>query len=200
MELTNPKFLLCMLALLLSHSAGAADVTPLNRPPSPALQDFSLQGHVGAGDFSWFGIKLYRASLWTEDGRYGDYRETRPIALTITYEKNISSERLVSRTAREWRRLKNADRAQLEVWSTQIASIWPDVKTGDSLTTLVEPGGATLFYDSNELIGVIDDAEFGPAFLAIWLDEKTRARKLRRQLLSGAASNDDDTRVARNAP
>ena len=64
------------------------------------------------------------------------------------------------------------------------------------MTTVVEAGGATRFYDEQRLVGRIDDPEFGPAFLAIWLDPRSIVRDLRVQLLGGS---DGQAAPAKNA-
>ena len=41
----------------------------------------------------------------------------------------------------------------------------------------------TVFYNKDARLGELNDPEFGPAFLAIWLDEKSRYSKNRKELL-----------------
>ena len=65
------------------------------------------------------------------------------------------------------------------------------------MTTVVEAGGATRFYDAERLLGRIDDPEFGPAFLAIWLDPRSIVRDLRVKLLGDSV---DTASSANNVP
>ena len=60
---------------------------------------------------------------------------------------------------------------------------WWDVAPGDNVTTVVVPGGATRFYDGRGFRGRIDDPDFGPAFLSIWLDSRSVVGDLRVRLL-----------------
>ena len=55
---------------------------------------------VGHGRLTWFGLSIYQASLWTATGDYQNLNESIPIALTITYQKNIASDALAQRTAK----------------------------------------------------------------------------------------------------
>jgi hypothetical protein len=72
---------------------------------------------------------------------------------------------------------------QRERWLASLRPLWSDVRPGDNVTTVVVPGQATRFYDERGLMGQIDDPEFGPAFLSIWLDSRSVVADLRVQLL-----------------
>ena len=69
-------------------------------------------------------------------------------------------------------------------------TIWPDINEGDELIIYVNKAGQSIFYSdisdvSTQELGVIKDEEFGPAFLDIWLSEKTSEPELRVKLLGG---------------
>ena len=72
------------------------------------------------------------------------------------------------------------------------------------MTTVVLPGGETRFYDAQRYLGSIADPAFGPAFLRIWLDERTRGTRLeglRKALLgSSAAARADCVRTMQGKP
>jgi hypothetical protein len=142
---------------------------------------------VGRGDMRWFGIDLYEARLLNRDGRYPPADDTGPLALEIVYRRNISSERLVSTTEREWRRLGpelglEGD-SRVAGWLETLADIWPDVTPGDRILALREAQGPTRFYGNDGLLGIVEDPAFGPAFLGIWLHPDTRASELRAALI-----------------
>ena len=104
--------------------------------------------------------------------------------LQINYERNVSRERIMKITRKEWRRLDVADRAQQQIWLNDLGALLPDVQRGDVLSSLTVPGKETRFYLAGREIGRIEDPAFGEAFLAIWLDPRTRAAKLREALLA----------------
>ena len=51
------------------------------------------------------------------------------------------------------------------------------------MTAVVVPGRETRFYDATGLLGVVDDPDFGPAYLRIWLDQRSAVADLRVALL-----------------
>jgi hypothetical protein len=165
---------------------GLANATP------PAVAEpqtrLALNGHgeltqVGAGTLRWFGMKIYNASLWTTSGAFADLPDSLPIALHITYQKNFDSLALAGRTAKEWERLNVFNPSQRNLWAQRLATIWPSVKHGDAITTLVTADRHTHFYYNRQLIKIIDDPEFGIALLSIWLHPATSEPGLRSALL-----------------
>lgn len=138
---------------------------------------------VGEGHMTWFGFSIYHASLWTSDGEFRGLKETNPIALHITYDKHISRDKLVEATIDQWEHLEIFESEQRLAWGNELANIWPDVKPGDSITTLITPAKLTIFYANDKLVGYIDEAEFGTALLAIWLHPHTTAPELRTNLI-----------------
>ena len=139
---------------------------------------------LGEGRLTYFGISLYTASLWSESAVGAPDPAAEPVMLEINYERNISRDRIMKVTRKEWRRLKVANTAQQRVWLSDLEALLPDIKRGDVLSSLTIPGEETRFYYAGQEIGRIEDPAFGEAFLAIWLDPRTRAAKLREALLT----------------
>jgi hypothetical protein len=173
----HPRVLALLLAL-----ATAAPAAATSAPAS--LEELQV---VGSGELRWFGLEVYDARLLSPAGRLEGLPSAYPVALEITYRRNISSQRLVRTTKQEWGRLGPGlglpGRAILNGWLEELGGIWPDVSPGDRLIALVEPAGATRFYGNAGLLGTIEDPDFGPAFLGIWLHPDTRAAELRAELL-----------------
>jgi hypothetical protein len=167
-------------ALLLGSTATTAVASTL---PDPVLKhDYHLR-RVGAGELRWLGRPIYQASLWTTQGSFTGYAAGKPVALSLWYEKNFSRDELLRITSTAWRLLGAVQPAQRDRWLASLRTFWSDVKPGDNVTTVVVPGHGTRFYDHRGLIGQIDDPEFGPAFLSIWLDSRSVVGDLRVQLL-----------------
>ena len=157
------------------------------RLPEPVMAgDYALQ-QVGAGELSWLGRPIYHASLWTPVGRFEGFRDDEPVALSLWYEREFSREELLRITATAWRLLGDVPPERRKAWLDQLRALWWDVAPGDNVTTVVVPGGATRFYDGSRFRGQVADPEFGPAFLAIWLDSRSVVGDLRVRLL-GAGS------------
>lgn len=165
------------LCLLLALPVAWADL------PSPLRSEAASLKQVGEGRLTWLGFGIYRASLWSADGEVPRAKPGNPLALSLWYERSFSRAQLIDITRNEWERLALAPAATREAWARELESIWRDVGKGDNLTALVIPGGETRFYDGNRLLGRITDPGFGPAYVAIWLDERSAVADLRKALI-----------------
>ena len=123
---------------------------------------------------------LYKAELFGQTPSY--QADTSPIALKITYLRDIDKEDLIEATLYQWDHIGYENEA-IPDWVTQLEQIWPDIKEGSQLTIRVHHDGASDFYDATSKIGSMTDPQFGKAFLAIWLSDKTSEPKLRTQLI-----------------
>ena len=155
-------------------------------PSSAALSGLDV-APVGSGVLSWFGIDVYEAFLFTESGRFEGLEDNGTVALELRYRRNIPASRLVERTRKEWNRLEGKTELPgpvvREGWLEQVSSFWPDIRPGDLIVTVVEPGGPARFYSAGAFIGEVADPAFGPAFLGIWLHPKSSRPDLRDQLV-----------------
>lgn len=136
----------------------------------------------GSGEMTWFGISLYRATLWVAGADPGNLPGSRPSALQLDYRRDIPRERLVQSSLDEMRRL-GADEAQLARWAPDLRRVFPDVKEGDSIVGVHYPGRGASFYHRGQASGEVADAEFARRFFAIWLDPDSRSPSLRAALL-----------------
>lgn len=176
-----------LLATSAALSAFTAPASSEPTPPAPLVQEGLLMQPVGTGTLHWFGFDIYDATLWTRDGTFAN-SFTEPVAFTLAYRRSLSRDRLISITRRGWSELELANAEQQDRWAASLKSIWVDVVRGSTLTTIALPGGETRFYDDTRLLGRIDDPAFGPAFLQIWVGERTANTalgSLRTQLLGG---------------
>ena len=155
------------------------------------LDSFPTLIAVGRGELTWFGISIYEASLWTTTGEFQNLTDTLPVAFTITYERNITSSALAKRTVKEWEHLNILDKETRTNWGNELKTIWPDVKPGDSITTLVTALKTTRFYHNNKLLTVLEDPSFGTALLSIWLDANTSEPDLRAKLIGQKEANNE---------
>lgn len=74
-----------------------------------------------------------------------------------------------------------------------MVAILPDVEVGTSLTGLFTEEGTVQFYRDGDPIGAIRDPEFGRSFFDIWLGEKAKSVKVRRQLTGQVNESDNAT-------
>jgi hypothetical protein len=62
--------------------------------------------------------------------------------------------------------------------------MWPDVKKGDKIAFDVDDLGVSRFYYNGTWVGSLEDPDFAPAFIAIWLSPKTSRPAHRKGLLA----------------
>ena len=135
---------------------------------------------VGQGTLTYAFWDVYEATLYAKDGKW---RADRPYALSIRYKMQLDGSAIAERSAQEIRRQGNIDAEQLQSWTAQMESIFPDVAKNTVLTAAYKPGTGTIFYKNNEKIGLIKGDAFAKSFFGIWLDERTSVPKLRQALL-----------------
>jgi hypothetical protein len=136
---------------------------------------------VGKGSMSYLFWDVYDAELFAPTGRY---RPDQPLALRLRYKLELSGRQIAEATIEQMRQqLGVTDAAKLAAWQAAMQQIFPDVDDKTVLTGVFVPGAATQFFRDAQLIGTLQDPEFGRMFFDIWLNQKTSAPELRRALL-----------------
>ena len=157
------RFSLCLLALLLAGNAQA--------------EQLQLVGKARLEVLFW---SIYDSRLYTADGRYRDGQ--RPLRLELEYLRDIEAADLVEQTRNEWQHLQLPVQEK-ELWLEELARLWPDVREDDVLALEMRESGRSTFLLNGKPLGSIDDPQFGPSFLAIWLSPDTSRPELRRSLI-----------------
>lgn len=182
--------LLAVLSLGGAQAANARDASDDTVPlPGALAQDAAGWRSLGSGNLRWFGMDIYRASLWAPDD--GRLSLESSFALAIRYERGISSQRLVETTLNEMQRLGTADDASRSAWRSSLEQAFPSVLAGEVIVGVNRPGFGVAFFHQGRLTAAIDDAGFAQAFFAIWLDERTREPGLRASLLGERSPRSD---------
>ncbi|MFT6276631.1 MAG: hypothetical protein ACJAZ0_002740 [Halioglobus sp.] len=140
-----------------------------------AFQSFET---VGEGSMRWLFFQLYEAKLLSPDGVYEQSKW--PLALELTYQREIAKVDLVEATKVEWQRME-VD--YVAGWLEALVDFWPDVVKGDVLVFHVDESAVGRFYYNGELIGKQQDEIFSSAFLSIWLSEQSRNQSLKNRLV-----------------
>ncbi len=135
---------------------------------------------VGRGEMDWLWFSLYRAKLMTPTGLY--QQEQYPQLLDIEYYREIDAKDLLQATREQWQHLGFTD-VQIKSWLQLLQGRWPNVAQGDHLSFKVIDAQTSQFYFNGKPLGMIEDPQFAPAFLGIWLSAKTSRPNLRKQLL-----------------
>lgn len=148
--------------------------------------DKAIEGYVpdaekvGSARLQYVLWKVYDATLFAPDGQW---RDNAPFALNLEYLMKLEGEEIAKRSVKEMREQGFDDAAKLEQWLVQMRTIFPDVEKGTEITGVVDNERVTRFFSDDQLIGQIEDPEFGKRFFDIWLGEKTTQPELRKQLL-----------------
>ncbi|WP_158224753.1 chalcone isomerase family protein [Agaribacterium haliotis] len=159
-----------------NSTVNSAPNLPAQKTEHHALDGLVLQGQ---GTMQWMNIRLYDAEYYISDKQQP---RAAPVALSIDYHKNIAAKRLVKATQKQWRKL-GLKHKQQQHWLKQLPTLWPDLSAGDRLTCIVNSDGSTDFFHNGQWLGRINDRDFGPQFLDIWLHQNSSERELRAQLL-----------------
>ncbi len=163
-------FIFCGAIFLLASNGFARDISYIDSVLNPA----KLQG---SGRLNWLGFHIYDASF---------YRAGAPsspeFALNIRYQKSFTGVSIANRTADEMKKMGVPD-AQVTTWGKELATILPNIESGQTLTAIYTPKQGTIFYHDGKRVAQIPGVEFSKAFFGIWLDPKTSAPKLRNELL-----------------
>ena len=115
-------------------------------------------------------FKVFDSALFTESGDWRDPRTS--FRYELTYARSISGNFLVSQTTKEWDHLGFQDNRRSR-WVEALKAIWPDVNKGDTIAFYVDAEGVSRFYFNGAWLGTINDPDFAPSFIAIWLSPDT---------------------------
>lgn len=160
-------------------------------PPAAVARALGTPRLAGSGMFRWWGLEVYRASLWVGSaGLDSDDLGARPFALQLHYARSLSGRAIADESARLIDRLDLGSAAQHRARQARMRAIFPDVHAGDSLTGLylgpTDGGARTDFLLDGHAIGSIDGRTFAAAFFSIWLSKHSIDPALRHALLAGA--------------
>ncbi|WP_416773387.1 chalcone isomerase family protein [Pseudomonas sp. RHF3.3-3] len=159
-------------------------------PPAWADWRSGLPGArlIGTGEFTWFGLRLYSAQVWSAGPVQGWQQ---PFALDLIYHRSLSRDTLVQASLDEIRRLADGPLppATEARWAQAMREAFVDVRPGMRITGLYLPGQGCRFYVDGRLSREIADPAFARSFFAIWLDPRARDPQLRQRLLGQAGNS-----------
>jgi hypothetical protein len=171
------RILLALVAALFAAGPARAGV-PHIAPDLPGARV------AGQGTFTWFGMKIYDATLWVGEAGYAPGA---PFALELRYARALRGARIAEASADQMEKTGGGTAAQRASWRRQMRAIFPDVQHGSSITGLFLPDGAVRFHHDGAALGTIAEPGFAQAFAGIWLSPRTTAPRLREELLREAA-------------
>ncbi|MFM7026701.1 MAG: chalcone isomerase family protein [Limnohabitans sp.] len=155
-----------------SAAAGAAT--------HPQLPGSRLQGQA---TLRYWGMRVYQARLWTQPDFRADKAAEQPLALELRYLLDLGGSAIAERSLQEMRRAGPISAERAERWLAAMQRLFPDIKSGERLTGVLQPGQGVSFWHNDRQIGQIADAEFARLFFGIWLAPTTSEPDMRLALL-----------------
>lgn len=141
---------------------------------------------AGQGKLTWFGFHVYDAQLYASQGFDPRNWASQPFVLELTYARKLEGKAIADASRDEMQRMNFGSAADQARWLEAMQRIFPNVDKGRRIAGVNVPGKGARFYVDGVFAGSIDEPAFAQAFFAIWLDERTRAPKLRESLLLAA--------------
>lgn len=155
-------------------------------PELPDLPDLKPQGQA---QMRFLGLRIYDIRLWVRDQVDAQNWATQHLALELEYARSLSGKEIAKRSLAEMRRQGEISEAKAKTWLAEMEAAFPDVKAGDRITGLQEPGTAAQFYINGKAGRRVADAEFAKLFFGIWLAPQTSEPGLRDKLFEGSGAS-----------
>ncbi len=170
-----------MLLVLISAASAIASSPGGHRPlPPQVLSDAPGIHAFGKGRQSWWGIRVYDATLWIVGPRWS---AAAPHALDIEPGRDVAADTLINNAIAEMRSLKVGDESKLGIWQAEMKKVLPNVRQGDQVVIFCPDANRTLAYLNNSRTAEVDDPSFCPAVMSVWLHPQTKHQAMRRSLL-----------------
>ena len=186
-NIATTALLISATAVFHSNFAVAQAVQP--NPPAvaaggPATTPLAGARMAGQGTLRFLGFDIYRARLWVQPGFDAENYSAHPLALELTYQRNFTAEAIAKRSIEEMRRVGSFSAQQATRWQQLLQQVLPDVKPGDGLLGVYQPGAGAVFQMGGRVVGEVPDAEFARLFFGIWLSPQTSEPGLRAELIA----------------
>ena len=139
----------------------------------------------GQGRFRYFGLAIYDIRLWSAEPVDAATWAEHKLTLELQYARSLLGREIAKRSLAEMRRQADVSDAQAKTWLNEMETAFPDVKAGDRLSGVLEPGVAASFFFNGQPRHRVADAQFARLFFGIWLSPQTSEPGLREQLLGG---------------
>jgi hypothetical protein len=149
--------------------------------PNSVLGYIPQAEKIGEARLSVLFWDVYDATLYAPNKQW---IKGKPLALKLDYLRTLEGESIAYASKKEILKMGYDDVENLQRWLNFMKNIFPNVKKGDSITGIYTQDQQTIFLQGNDILGVIEDPEFGLWFFDIWLSEKASYPDARDKLLS----------------
>ncbi|MEP6723055.1 MAG: chalcone isomerase family protein [Variovorax sp.] len=138
---------------------------------------------AGASRLTVWGFEIYDATLWVSPGFSAAEWAAKPLVLELQYLRRFEGDDIARRSLDEMRRAEPIAPEQATLWLRTMAQAFPDVKKGDRLTGIYEPGAGVRFLHNGRTTANVRDPQFARRFFGIWLGPQSSEPALREALL-----------------
>jgi hypothetical protein len=170
-----------------AQTSGTAAASTTPAPPPEIAADLPGAQWSGTARMRYFTFNVYDAALWVMPGFSASRYAQSGLGLQLTYLRSLDGKAIAERSLTEMRRSNNLTPAQEQRWLAAMQETFPNVKAGDRITGLHQPGVGARFWFNGAARGTVADPEFSRLFFGIWLAETTSEPGLRTALLAKAA-------------
>lgn len=151
--------------------------------PTELAGESAWAAPTGPARMRFFGLDIYDARLWAPPGfKPSDYAQS-PLALELTYFRNLSGRAIAERSLKEMQRQGPISAEQEKTWLAAMLQAFPDVKSGDRIVGAHTPGTGARFWHNGQARATVRDVDFSRTFFGIWLSDATSEPQLRARLL-----------------
>lgn len=162
----------------LQSTSQAADALP-----EPVNVSMPEAKKLGNSKFTWFGLHVYDAQLWSSvTGNQFDYK-VHPSWLELKYGRDFAGADIAEQSREEMEKIGGASEDKLKAWEKRLGEIFPNIKKGDTLSAMYLPGKVMQFFHNGKPLAAVNDMELARSFMGIWLDAKTSEPDLRKKLI-----------------
>jgi len=169
---------------VLTGAAGLLSLQLWASPLPPELRTaLPMATLAGQAKLTFWGFAVYQATLWVVPGFDANAYAQHEFALELAYLRDFSGADIAKRSLTEMARQTPISDALAARWDDQMRALFPDIKAGERLTGINQPGLGARFMFNGEPLGEVLDAEFARLFFSIWLSQQTSEPKLRLGLL-----------------
>jgi hypothetical protein len=161
----------------------AAWATKPSTPPAEVSAALPGAGLQGEGRLRVFGLHIYDATLWSPVHVATRGAQNTALAIELRYARSLRGALIAERSLDEMKRVGNVSSADGERWLEAMKQVFPDVKAGDRITGVHQPGSGAAFFVNGRASGEVRDATFAQLFFDVWLSPRTSQPALRAALL-----------------
>ncbi len=153
-------------------------------PEPTAVAALQGKAEVGKGLLKVWGFEVYDASLWAAPGFDAQRFPQQRLGLELHYLRKFDGADIAQRSVDEMNAIAPLEPATAQRWLQAMSQLFPNVKPGDRILGVHQPGEGAHFYLNGQLLGAIADPAFSTRFFGIWLSPKTSQPRLRDALIA----------------